>query len=72
MTVKEFISMMLDNYRDIVVEVFDRETSLVKKKYRIEPHKCNNYSVDIPEEVKKLKIGAMVLHYDSLVVTVEQ
>jgi hypothetical protein len=72
MTLKEFITMMQDNYTKIRVEVFSKESSLVNERFDIQPHKCNNYSVDIPADIKKLKVGAMILYYDSLVVTVEQ
>lgn len=70
MKVKDVISTMVDNYLKIVVEVFDRETHLIKERYYIKPHAVDFTS--IPEVVWDTKVGMIVLHYDSLVISVEE
>lgn len=66
MTVRDVLAKMVDNYMDIVVEVFSDVTHLIKERYFIEPHKLP----DIPDEVLDTKVEAMVLHYSRLCISV--
>lgn len=66
MTVRDVLAKMVDNYMDIVVEVFSKVSHLAKERYFIEPHKLP----DIPDEVLDTKVEAMVLHYSRLCISV--
>ena len=66
MTVRDVLAKMVDNYMDIVVEVFSKVSNLAKERYFIEPHKLP----DIPDEVLDTKVEAMVLHYSRLCISV--
>lgn len=68
MKVKDIISRIVDNYYKIVVEVFDGETDLIKERYFIEPHSDGN----IPEDVLNTEVEMIVVHFDSLVISVAE
>lgn len=68
MKVKDIIGKTVDNYMKIVVEVFDPDTNLIKERYPIEPHRAN--FTNIPEDVWETEVGMIILHFDSLVISV--
>lgn len=70
MKVKDIISRTVDNYIKIVVEVFDNNTHLIKERYYIQPHATN--FTNIPEKVWETEVGMIVLHFDSLVISVNE
>ena len=70
MKVKDILSHIVDNYYKIVVEVFDNNTHLIKCRYFIKPH--STHSTDIPDNVLDKEIGMIVVHFDSLVISVEE
>lgn len=70
MKLKDIISRIVDNYYKIVVETFDSETNLIKDRYIIKPHSCD--SNNIPEDVLDTEVGMIVVHFDSLVIAVEE
>lgn len=70
MKVKDIIPRMVDNYYKVIVEVFDSETDLIKERYTIKPHSCD--FTNIPEEVWESEVGMIVVHFDSLVIAVEE
>lgn len=68
MKVGDIISKTVDNYMKIVVEVFDRDTNLIKTRYTIKPHSVN--FTNIPEDVLETEVGMIIVHFDSLVISV--
>ena len=70
MKVKDIISHIVDNYYKIVVEVFDKNTQLIKDRYYIKPHAVD-YS-NIPHDVWYKEVDMIVVHFDSLVISVEE
>lgn len=68
MKVKDILSKTVDNYMKIVVEVFDPDTNLIKERYTIEPHHAN--FTNIPEDVLETEVGMIIVHFDSLVISV--
>ena len=68
MKVKDIISHMVDNYRKVVVEVFDSKTHLIKDRFVIQPHAVD--FTNIPESVWESEVGMIVVHFDSLVISV--
>lgn len=70
MKVKDIISRIVDNYYKIVIETFDSETNLIKDRYVIKPHSFD--FTNIPEDVLDTEVGMIVVHFDSLVIAVEE
>lgn len=68
MKVKDVISKIVDNYYPVVVEVFDRNTHLIKVKYTIKPHAVD--FTNIPEDVWDTEVGMVIPFFDSLVISV--
>lgn len=68
MRVKDILSKTVDNYMKIVVEVFDPDTNLIKTRYTIEPHRV--IFTNIPEDVLETEVGMIIVHFDSLVISV--
>ena len=69
MKAKDVLSHIVDNYYKIVVEVFDKDTQLIKDRYYIKPHAV--VSANIPSHVLD-KECMIVVHFDSLVISVEE
>lgn len=70
MKVKDIISKMVDNYLKISIEVFHPHTLLIKNRYYIKPHSID-YG-NIPNDVLDAEVDMLVLHFDSLVISVEE
>lgn len=70
MKVKDIFSRMFDNYYKVVVEVFDSETNLIKERYTIKQHSRD--FTNIPENVWESEVDMLVVHFDSLVIAVEE
>ena len=68
MKVKDIISKMVDNYYPVVVEVFDRNTHLIKVRYKIEPHSGD--FTNIPEDVWDTEVDMVIPYFDSLAICV--
>ena len=68
MKLKDVISKIVDNYYPITIEVFDRNTQLIEKRYKIEAHKT--IFDNIPDDVKELAVEMIVPYYDSLSICV--
>lgn len=68
MKVKDVMSKIVDNFHPITIEVFDRSTQLIEKRYKIEAHKT--IFDNIPDDVKELEIEMIIPYYDSLSICV--
>ena len=67
MKVEEVVHKIADNYYKIVIEVFDRETNLIKERHFIEPHGTWD---KIPKDILEMEIGMITLYYDRLSIAV--
>lgn len=70
MKVKDILSKIIDNYYQIVIEVFDNETNLIKNRYFIEPHKAD--ASKIPDSVMEMEVGMIIPYYDRLSICVKE
>lgn len=70
MKVNDIVSKILDNYYKIIIEVFDSETNLIKDRFTIKPHSPGHG--DLPKDVLGMKVEAIIVHFDSLVICAEE
>lgn len=70
MKVSDIMSRTVDNYLGTIIEVFDNDTHLIKKRYHIPAH-SGDYT-NIPESVWNAEVGMVIVHFDSLVISVAE
>ena len=70
MKVKDVLSKIVDNFYKIVVEVFDKETNLIKDRYYIEPHRT--VVKKIPNDVMEMEVKIIIPYFDRLSICVEE
>lgn len=68
MKVKDVLTKIVDNYYNIIIEVFDGKPGLIINRYYIRPHSCD--FTNIPEDVANMDVEMIIPYYDNLSICV--